>query len=152
MEPIDTAIKQVGKLANSTSDVVIKYVFMAVLTLFGILFFCQWRQNSTSPDKLITIMEKQVSALTDSLKIQEISLDKIREFSIQVPMEHADMIRKVENNAATLREVREEQSELKSAILANSEAIKANTEAVGKLIKAIEVKIAADPNAPMPPN
>jgi acyl carrier protein len=142
-DDVDTTdvIKQVGTIANSSADIVLKYILLAVLTLFGVMFFFQWRQNSSSPDKLITIMEQSVKANSDSLKVQEASLEKIQEFSIRVPMEHADMARKVESNAASLSEVRKEQADLRDAIISNSEAIRANTESVGRLVNAIEEKL-----------
>lgn len=61
------ALKEVGKIANSTSDVILKYVMVGVFCLFGFLIFFQWKQNAASPDKVIDIMERQVGALTSSL-------------------------------------------------------------------------------------
>jgi len=149
---VGDALKQVGKIANSTSDVILKYVMIGVFCLFGFLVYFQWRQNSSSPERLISIMEDSVKANTDSLKVQERSLEKIQEFSIQVPMEHANAAQKIEANGVVLNQMRTEQSELRIAIKANSEAVQKNTEAVAKLIGAIEQKIGvgSDPNAQTP--
>ena len=145
-------LRQADKMANARPNILQNYIVIAILCLFGVMFFFQWRQNSASPDKLISIMEKSVQANTDSLKVQEQSLAKIQEFSIQVPMEHADAARKIDSNGVVLGQMRTEQSELRMAIKANSEAIQKNTEAVARLIGAIEQKTGLDPNVQPPSN
>jgi len=155
-ETMDTAdlLKQAGKIANSTSDVVLKWILLGVLVLFGTVFFFQWRQNSTSPERLISIMEQSVKANTDSLKVQEQSLAKIQEFSIRVPMEHASAERKIDDNATSIGQMRTEQSELRAAVKANTEAVQANTKAVAELIEAMKAKmeLLTPKNQSMPPN
>jgi len=152
-EKMDTgqALKEVGKIANSTSDVILKYVMVGVFCLFGFLIFFQWKQNAASPDKVIDIMERQVGALTSSLKIQETSLAEIQKFAIVVPMEHRDLATKQTMTDEKVSRLGSEQAELRAAIKANSDAVKENTEAVARLIGVIEVKIGPDPNAQRPP-
>ena len=151
VDPTDI-LKQADKLSRASSDTVLKYIVMAILVLFGSLFFLQWRQNSSTPDRLIAILERSASDTQASLKVQESALAKIQEFSIRVPMEHASAERKIDDNAGLLRQMRTEQDELRAAIKANSDAVKENTEAVARLIKVIEAKLGPDPNAPMPPS
>jgi hypothetical protein len=153
MDPSE-ALKQVGKIANSTSDVILKYVMIGVLTLFGFLFFFQWKQNSASPDRVIGLLESQITTLTASLKVQETSLEKIREFAIQVPMEHRDMSTKQAATEAAVARIDAKQDDLSSAVKSNTDAIRANTEAVARLIGVIETRITqgTDPNVRQPPN
>jgi hypothetical protein len=155
-EEMDTGdlMKQAGKIANSTSDVVLKWILLGVLVLFGTVFFFQWRQNSSSPERLITIMQESVKANTDSLKVQEASLAKIQEFSIRVPIEHASAERKLDENAQSIGQIRTEQSELRAAVKANTEAVQANTKAVAELIEAMKDKmeLLAPKNGQPPPN
>jgi len=152
-EPMDTddVLKQANKIANSTSDVVLKWILLGILVLFGVVVFLMLRQNMNAPDKMITIMEQSVKANTDSLKVQEQSLAKIQEFSIRVPMEHANALTKIEQNGTTLSQMQTEQAELRAAVKANTEAVQANTQAVAKLISAIEVKIDGLPKNQQPP-
>ena len=130
----DSILKQTARLANSTSDVVLKYILMAVLTMFGIMFWFQWRQNSAQPDRLIELIQKSVDQNTASLKVQEASLNSIREFSIRVPMEHQDQSNKLLAVATALTTVKQEQDALRSAVTAN-------TEAVTKLVRVLESKV-----------
>lgn len=153
---MDTAdlIKQADKVANAKSNVIQNYIVIGVLTLFGALFFVQWRQNSSTPDRLISILEKNSETTAASLKVQEASLSKIQEFSIRVPMEHASAERKIDDNAQSLGQMRTEQSELRAAVKANTEAVQANTKAVAELIEAMKAKmeLLTPKNQPMPPN
>jgi septal ring factor EnvC (AmiA/AmiB activator) len=152
---MDTAdlLKQADKVANAKPNVLQNYIVIAVLALFGVMFFFQWRQNSSSPDKLITIMERSVQANTDSLKVQEQSLEKIQEFSIRVPMEHANALTKIEVNGQTLSQMKTEQAELRAAVKSNTEAVQANTAAVASLIEAMKARIESLPkNQPTPPS
>jgi len=155
-ESMDTAdlLKQADKMANAKPGILQNYIVIGVLTLFGVLFFIQWRQNSSTPDRLISILEKNAETTTASLKVQEASLAKIQEFSIRVPMEHASADRKLDDNAASISQMRTEQSELRAAVKANTEAVQANTKAVAELIDAMKAKleILTPKNQPMPPN
>lgn len=155
----DDVLKQADKLSRADNRTIQNYFFIIVLGMFMVLFFLQWRQNSASPDKLITILESNSKAnsenlklATDSLKVQEKSLDKITEFAIRVPMEHSAALTEIKVNGETLSEMKTEQAELRSAVKANTEAVQKNTEAVARLISAIEVKIDGTPkNQPAPP-
>ena len=142
-ETMDTAdlLKQADKMANAKPNILQNYIVIGVLTLFGVLFFIQWRQNSSTPDRLITILEKNAETTTASLKVQEASLAKIQEFSIRVPMEHASADRKLDENAQSIGQMRTEQSELRAAVKANTEAVQANTKAVAELIEAMKTKM-----------
>jgi hypothetical protein len=155
-DPVDTAdlLKQADKLARSSSDTVMKYIVMAVLTLFGALFFLQWKQNSSTPDRLIAILERNAEQTSASLKVQEASLAKIQEFSIRVPMEHAEASRKLDDSALCIGQMRTEQSELRAAVKANTEAVQANTQAVAELIEAMKSKmeLLTPKNGQTPPN
>jgi hypothetical protein len=155
-EKMDTAdlLKQADKMANAKPNILQNYIVIGVLTLFGVLFFIQWRQNSATPDRLISILEKNAETTTASLKVQEASLAKIQEFSIRVPIEHANSDRKLDDNAASIGQMRTEQSELRAAVKANTEAVQANTKAVAELIDAMKSKMdwLAPKNQMEPPN
>lgn len=152
MDPTD-ALKQAGRIANSPSDVILKYVVIGVLTLFGFLFFFQWKQNQSSPDKVISILERTVDALTASQKIQEASLSEIQKFAIQVPMEHRDMAAKQSLANEKICQIETKQADLQDAIKANSDAVKENTAAVARLIGVIEQRLIQEssPNDRAPP-
>ena len=130
----DAILKQTSKLANSTSDVVLKYILLAVLTMFGIMFWLQWKANSNQPERLIELIQKSVDQNTTSLKVQEASLNSIREFSIRVPLEHASQDQKLTTISSTFTTVCQEQAALRQAVTAN-------TESVAKLIQVLESKV-----------
>ena len=141
----DAILKQTSKLANSTSDVVLKYILLIVLAMFGAMFWVQWRVNTGTPDRLIELIQKSVDQNTASLKVQEASLRAqedslrgIREFSVRVPIEHANHDARIGSLAASFEASKRDSEELRRAVLAN-------TEAVTRLVKVLEIKTGNQP-------
>jgi hypothetical protein len=114
--------------------VVLKYILLCVLGLFGVVFWVQWKQNAEQPERLMELIQRNVDQNTASLKVQENALESIREFSIRVPMEHRDQSDKLNSVASTVTEVKQEQDLLRQAVTAN-------TEAVTRLVKVLESKV-----------
>ena len=160
MDPSDV-LKQAERLSKASSDTVLKYILVVGMALGAVVFFLQYRQSSSAPDRLFSLLEnnardqkESLQNTTASLKVQEAALSKIQEFSIRVPMEHASADRKLDDNAASIGQMRTEQAELRSAVKANTEAVQANTKAVAELIDAMKVKldVLTPKNYPTPPN
>lgn len=141
----ETVVKEVGKIASSPADTVLKYIVVCVLALFGVMFYLTWRDNQDQPDKLYTLLERSVNEQSNSLKIQESVLKELQAFSIRVPLEHQSTDQKISAVAADvvrMSAVQEKicvyQEEIRAAILAN-------TQAIAKLIESWERRDQVEP-------
>ena len=137
MQP-ETVLKELRRLANSPADIIQKYIVLAVLLLFGAFTWFAWQQNSSQPERLYTLLEKTISQQNislekqgESIRIQQESLSKIQEFTIRVPIEHADHTTRLTAVTSDIMRLTDESSRLKDAVLAN-------TEAIGRLVKALD--------------
>jgi cytoskeletal protein RodZ len=130
MQP-ETVLKELRRLANSPADIIQKYIVLAVLILFGAFTWFAWQQNAQQPERLYVLLEKSVTQQGESLRIQEQSLAKLQEFAIRVPIEHADHTTRLTAVSTDIMRLTDESSRLKDAVLAN-------TEAIGRLVKALE--------------
>jgi len=130
MQP-ETVLKELRRLANSPADIIQKYIVLAVLLLFGAFTWFAWQQNASQPERLYTVLEQSIQQQGESLQIQQDSLAKIQEFTIRVPIEHADHTVRLTAVSSDIMRLTDESSRLKDAVLAN-------TEAIGRLVAALE--------------
>jgi len=130
MQP-ETVLKELRRLANSPADIIQKYIVLAVLLLFGAFTWFAWQQNSSQPERLYTLLEQSIKQQGESLQIQQDSLRKIQDFAIRVPIEHADHTTRLTAVSSDIMRLTDESSRLKEAVLAN-------TEAIGRLVAALE--------------
>ena len=133
MQP-ETVLAEMRKLAASPVETVQKWAFLAILVLFGVFVYFSFQSNSQQPEKLFTLLEKQINQSNESLKVQEAALKEIQQFAIRVPIEHQTADVKLTMIASGVDKLASDNSTLR-------DAVKANTEAISKLIAIMEAKV-----------
>ena len=130
----------INRAANSPADVVLKYIVIGVLLLFGVVIYYTWQSNLSQPERLYALLEKSIvqqeSALsqqTKALQIQQVSLEKIQEFTIRVQLEHQQHTAQMTSMGTDLSTLCKQNTELR-------DAIRENTVAVSRLITLLEEK------------
>jgi hypothetical protein len=130
----------INRAANSPADVVLKYIVIGVLLLFGVVIYYTWQSNLSQPERLYALLEKSIvqqeSALsqqTKAIQIQQASLDKIQEFTVRVQLEHQQHTSQLTSVSTDLSALCKQNTELR-------DAIRENTVAVSRLITLLEEK------------
>jgi hypothetical protein len=128
----------INKAANSPAEVMLKYIVIGVLLLFGVVIYYTWQSNLAQPERLYTLLEKSISqqeaALaqqTKALQIQQSSLEKVQEFTIRVQLEHQQHTAQLASMSTDIVTLCSQNTELR-------DAIKENTVAVSRLISLLE--------------
>jgi hypothetical protein len=149
MQP-ETVLQEMRRLAASPAETIQKWIFLAVLILFGVFVWYAWQSNAEQPEKLYgllerqyTLLEKQVTGQATSMQIQQDSLKQIQDFAIRVPLEHQSHDTKLTMLTASYDRLAADNSALR-------EAVKANTDAISRLIEILDRRM-SDPNAQSPP-
>lgn len=129
--------RELKRLSNSPAEVIQKYIVLAVLLLFGAFVWFAWQNNARQPERLYTLLEQSIQQQGESLKIQQDSLAKLQEFAIRVPIEHAEQNTKLSAMSTDVGRLCDESRRINEAVLAN-------TEAIGRLIAALEASTKRD--------
>ena len=87
MQP-ETVLKELRRLAQSPIEVVWKWVFLAVLVMFGWLVWLAFESNQRQPERLYELIERQIMQNSESLKVQEKALNELQQLAVTVPLEH----------------------------------------------------------------
>jgi len=144
-------LKTIGKAANSPAEVVLKYIVIGVLTLFGVVVWYTWQSNMAQPDRLYALLEKsieqqerQMTAQTEALRLNSEALREIQRFTVQVGVEHQDHAVKLGLlEANTNKRMEALTTELKELCEGNKvlvDAIQENTTAVSRWIEQMEAR------------
>lgn len=155
MQP-ETVLKELHSLAASPVEVIQKWAFLAILLLFGVFVYLSFQQNARQfeanakqPEKVIELLERQITQQdaaakfqTESMRIQAEALKEIQQFAIRVPMEHANADAKLTNITIGMDRFTSSVEKMEADAKALREAVAANTEAIGKLIQIMEAKVA----------
>ena len=50
----------INKAANSPAEVVLKYIVIGVMLLFGVVIYYTWQSNLSQPEKLYLLLERSI--------------------------------------------------------------------------------------------
>jgi len=147
----ETVVKQVGKIASSPAETVLKYIVVGVLILFGTVFWFSWQSNQGQPEKLYTLLEKSITQQektlenqSQHLRMQQESLNKLHEFTVGVRVEHQDHAAKLAVlETTTVRRMDTISQDMKTLCEDNKllvSAIQENTAIIARWLETMETK------------
>ncbi len=136
----DVLQKMIRKAANSPAEVVLKYIVIGVLALFGVVVWYTWQSNLQQPERLYSLLERSIqqqdtalSAQSMSIALQQSSLDELVKFTALVGKEHGTHDAKLATIIEALALLRKENVGLQESIQAHTRATESLTEAVQRM-------------------
>ena len=132
----------INKAANSPAEVVLKYIVIGVMALFGVVVWYTWQSNMAQPEKLYTLLERSIEQQEKQTAAQTEALREIQRFTVAVGIEHQDHATKLalheSGNAKRMDALAGEIKELCEGNKLLVNAIQENTTAVSRWIEQME--------------
>jgi hypothetical protein len=138
----EVILKTIGKAANSPAEVILKYIVIGVLTLFGTVVWYTWQSNMAQPDRLYSLLERSIEQQEKQTVAQTEALREIQRFTVAVGIEHQDHATKLAlHESANGKRMDALAGEIKELCEGNKllvNAIQENTAAVSRWIEQME--------------